>query len=236
MVVDDVEDDFDASIMQSRHGRSKSIERSIRGITRLGCEKAQRIVAPIVAKAALDQMAIIDKGVDRQQFKCGDTQTLEMIDHRRCRKAAICTAPSGRHILAKLSQSLDVGFVDDRVLPGDRRSTFFAPCERFIDDHALWYSTSVVAPVERKVGARAAGAIAKMCVAPDEASGELPSIGIDEQLVRIEAKSALGLIRAMDPVTVELSRHDIVKVTVPDVLCALRQREALDLTAAVAVE
>ena len=48
-------------------------EGSIRGVTHLGCEKAQCIVAPIVAKAALDQMAIIDKGVDRQQFKCGGT-------------------------------------------------------------------------------------------------------------------------------------------------------------------
>ncbi len=72
MVVDDIEDDFDAGIMQSRHGRSKCIERSIRGVTGLGCEKAQRIVAPIVAKAALDQMPIVDEGVDRQQFKCGD--------------------------------------------------------------------------------------------------------------------------------------------------------------------
>src|SRR5262245_2344213 len=159
-----------------------------------------------------------------------------MIDHRRCRKAAICTAPSGRHILAKLSQSLDVGFVDDRVLPGDRRSTFFAPCERFIDDHALWYSTSVVAPVEREVGARAAGAIAKMCVAPDEAPGELPSIGIDEQLVRIEAQSPLRVIRAVNPVTVELSRRNIIEVAMPDILGTFWQRDALDLAPTMAVE
>ena len=72
MVVDNVEDDFDAGVMQSRHGRSKCIERSIRGVTRIGREKAQRIVAPIVAEAALNQMSIIDKSVDRQQFKCGD--------------------------------------------------------------------------------------------------------------------------------------------------------------------
>src|SRR5262249_62375276 len=52
MVVDDIEDDFDAGIMQSRHGRSKRIERPVRGITHLGREKAERIVAPIVAKAA----------------------------------------------------------------------------------------------------------------------------------------------------------------------------------------
>src|SRR5215467_13480298 len=159
-----------------------------------------------------------------------------MIDDRRCRQPAVGPAPSGRHLLAKLSQSLDVSLVDDGVLPGDRGSMFFAPCECFVDDHALWNSTSVVAPVEREVGARAAGTVAKMCVAPDETPGQLLCIGIDEKLVRIEAKSPLGLIRAMDPVTVELSRHYIVEVAVPDILCAFWQRDALDLTATMAVE
>src|SRR5262249_26132161 len=143
-----------------------------------------------------------------------------MIDHRRCRKAAICTAPLGRYILAKLSQSLDVGFVDDRVLPGDQRSTFFAPCEGFVDDHTLRHSSRVVSPVEREVGPRAARAIAEMRVTPDEAPGELPGIGIDEQFVRIEAQSALGGIRAVNRVTVELPRRNIIEVAVPDILGA----------------
>src|SRR5262249_7864043 len=167
-------------------------------------------------------MPIIDKPVNRQQFNCGDAQTLEMIDHRRCGQTAVCPAPSGRHILAKLSQSFDVGLVDDGVSPGNRRSTFFAPGEGFIDDHAFRYSTRVVAPVEREIGPRAAGAIPEMRVAPDQAPCELPRIRIDEELVRIETQSALGLIRAMNAVTVELSRHDIVEVAVPDLLGALR--------------
>src|SRR5499433_1584353 len=159
-----------------------------------------------------------------------------MIEHRRCRQPAVCPAPSGRHILAKLSQSLDVSLVDDGVLPGDRRSTFFAPREGFVDDHAFRYSTRIVAPVEREVGARAARAIAKMRVAPDQTPCELPRIRIDEELVRIETQSALGLIRAVNAVTVELSRRDIVEVAVPDVLGAFRQRDALDLAPTMAVE
>src|SRR5262245_59477635 len=86
---------------------------------------------------------------------------LEMIDHRWCGQTAVCPAPSGRHILAKLSQSSDVGLVDDGVLPWDRWSTFFAPREGLVDDHAFRYSTRVVAPVEREIGPRAAGAIPK---------------------------------------------------------------------------
>ncbi len=236
VVVDNIEDDFDAGVMQPRHGRSKCIERSINGVAHLGREKAQRIVAPVVTQPALDQMPIVDIGVDRQQFQWGGAQTLEVIDHRRCRKAAICAAPSGGHILAKLRQSLNVGFVDDRVLPRDRGSEFFAPGKGFVDDHALRHSTRVVAPVEREVGSRAAGAIAEMRIAPDQAPCELLRIGIDEQLVRIEAQSALGMIRAVNPVTVQLSRCDIAKIAVPDILGALRQRDALDLAPAMAIE
>ena len=75
-----------------------------------------------------------------------------------------------------------------------------------------------------------------MRVTPDQAPRELLRIRIDEELVRIEAQSALGLIRAMNSVTVELSRRDIIEVTVPDILSAFRQRDALDLSPTVAVE
>src|SRR6266481_1022279 len=98
-----------------------------------------------------------------------------MVDDRRRRKAAICTAPSGRYIVAKLGQALDMGLVDDRVLPGDRGSAFFPPGEGFVDDYALGHSTRIVPPVEREVA-------------------------------------------------------------VPDILCAFWQRDALDLTATMAVE
>src|SRR5258707_2610556 len=159
-----------------------------------------------------------------------------MIDHRRCRKTAICTAPSRRHILAKLREPLDVDFVDDRVLPGNRRSTLCAPREGFVDDHAFRHSARVVSPIEREIGPRAAGAAAEMRVAPDEAPCNLLGVGIDEELGCIEAQSALGLIRAMKPVTVQPSWRDIIEVAMPDILGAVRQRDALDLAPTMAVE
>ena len=75
-----------------------------------------------------------------------------------------------------------------------------------------------------------------MRVAPDEAPCELLGIGVDQQLVRIEAQSALGVIWTMNPVTVELSGGDVVETAVPDILGALGQRDALDLAPAMAVE
>src|SRR5262249_3298235 len=76
----------------------------------------------------------------------------------------------------------------------------------------------------------------EMRVAPDEAPCELSGVRVDEQLVRIEAQSALGLVWTMHPIPVELSRGNVVEVHVPDVLGALGQDDALDLAATVAVK
>src|SRR5262245_38063814 len=78
MIVDHIEDDFDAGVMQSRNGRSKRVERRARSVTRLGREEAQRVVAPIVAQAALDQMTIVDEGVDRKQLEPAGAEPLTL--------------------------------------------------------------------------------------------------------------------------------------------------------------
>jgi len=44
------------------------------------------------------------------------------------------------------------------------------------------------------------------------------------------------VIRAMRPIPVELSRGDIVEVTVPDILATLRQGDTLDLAPTMTIE
>src|SRR5215471_11450714 len=75
-----------------------------------------------------------------------------------------------------------------------------------------------------------------MRVAPDEPPDKFFRIGVDEELVRIEAQPTFGLVRPMHPVSVELSRGDVVEVAVPDILGTLRQRDTLDLTPAMTIE
>ena len=45
-------------------------------IARLDGEKADRVVAPVVLQASLDQSAILHEGVDRQQLDRGDAERL----------------------------------------------------------------------------------------------------------------------------------------------------------------
>src|SRR5258708_3525032 len=75
-----------------------------------------------------------------------------------------------------------------------------------------------------------------MGVAPNEPSGETLCIRIDQQLVRIEAKAAFRFIRAVHPVAVDMARHDVVEIAVPDVLGPLGERNPFKLAPALAVE
>ena len=94
VVVDDVDHHLDAGIVQAAdHGLP--LGQVARGqIALLGREEADRVVAPVVGQAALDQMPVLDEGVHRQELDRGDAHGLEMVDHlpaartrRRCRAA-----------------------------------------------------------------------------------------------------------------------------------------------------
>ena len=160
-----------------------------------------------------------------------------MLDHRRRRQAAIGTAQVRRHILARLGQAFDMRLVDDGVFPGDGGAHLApAPVEGFVDHDRLRHAARIVAAVEGEVLACAPGAIAEMRVAPHQAADEPLGIGIEQQLVGVEAVPALGRIGAVDAIAIELPGRDVVEIAVPDVLAALRQFDPLEFAAALAVE
>ena len=160
-----------------------------------------------------------------------------MVDHRGRGEAAIGAAQIGRDVVALLRQALDVRLVDDGVFPGDLRADLAtAPVEGLVDHDGLRHAAGIVAPVERQILARAAGAIGEMRIAPDQPPGEPPGIGIEQQLVGVEAVAVLGLVGAVDAIAVELPGRDVVQIAVPDVLGALGQFDAFEFAAALAVE
>ena len=83
VVVDDIENDLDPGIVQPLDRGLEAGDRLRRQKTRIRREKADRIVAPIIDEPAFDQMAVVDRGMDRQQLDRGDPEADEIIDHRR---------------------------------------------------------------------------------------------------------------------------------------------------------
>ena len=120
-----------------------------------------------------------------------------MVHHGGRREPAEVATPCRWNILALLGKSFDMRLIDDGVFPRDRGPAFLAPGKRFVDDDGFRHSARVVATIERQVVARAAGAIAEMGIAPHQPTGELLRVGIEQQLIGVEAKPALRLIWAV---------------------------------------
>src|SRR5207244_3454051 len=99
----------------------------------------------------LDQWAVVDKGVNRQQLKRGDTKLSEVTDDGRRRQSAKLSAPSRWYVLAQTRQAFDVRLIDDRILPRYARAVFLAPAERFVDHQRFGHAARVVAAIKREV-------------------------------------------------------------------------------------
>ena len=81
VVVDDIENDLDPGIVQALYRCLEAGDRWGRQKTRIRREKADRIIAPVIHEPAFEQVAIVDRSVDREQLECSDAQAGEVIDH-----------------------------------------------------------------------------------------------------------------------------------------------------------
>ena len=76
------------------------------------------------------------------------------------------------------------------------------PGMRDVDDHRLEHVAGIVAAVEGQVLLLVAGAVAEMGVGPAEMAAKPFAVGVDQQLVRIEAVAGLRLIGPVHAVAV----------------------------------
>jgi hypothetical protein len=76
---------------------------------------------------------------------------------------------------------------------------------RILDD-AFGHHRRAVATIGREVGAVRAEPIAEDRVVPAYRSMQEMRIRVDQQLLRIEAMAAVGVISAVNPISVELPR------------------------------
>src|ERR1700730_12717052 len=75
-----------------------------------------------------------------------------------------------------------------------------------------------------------------MRVRPAKAAVQRFGIGIEEQLMGVEAVPAAGIVRTIDAITIERARPRIGQIAMPDLIAAFRQGAARDLAHARGVE
>ena len=209
VVVDDIQDDFQAGGVERAHHALEFADRAGSEVAPLGREEADRVVAPVVAQAVLHQAPLVDERLHRQQLHRGDAEALEIFDHRAAGESGVGAAELFGHVGMALGEALDVELVDDGVLPRRARRPVVAPAKGAVDD--------LGAPE-----ARADLADDQFCVR------------VEEELRAVEAMAAL--LRAVDAVAVEQARTRVRQVAVPDEVGALAELDALELAPAARVE
>ncbi len=134
------------------------------------------------------------------------------------------------HVRMAHGQTAHVRLVDHRVHPGRAQGTVLVPVEVGIDHDRLGHEGRAVAVVHVQVAA--AHGIAEQRVVPDQVADDLHRVGVQQQLVGVEAMALFGREGAVHAVAVGLPRADLGQVAVPYAALHVRQVEARDLVRA----
>ena len=101
-------------------------------------------------------MAVVDRGMDRQQLDRGDAEPDEVVDHRRRGEAGEGAAMLRIDAGMNHRDPAHVQLENDRLFPRDLRPVLLAPGKGRLDDPAFGDIARIVAPVDRQILARAA--------------------------------------------------------------------------------
>jgi hypothetical protein len=92
-------------------------------------EKADRVVAPIIAESAVDQMPIVDELMHGHQFDGAHTERAEIVDGIRVRESGIRAAELRRDIRHPRGEAFDVQLVNLRQMQRGVGATVVTPIE-----------------------------------------------------------------------------------------------------------
>ena len=199
-------------------------------------EEADGVVAPVVGEPLLDEVAVVEEGLDRQELDRRHPELREVLDHLRRAERLEGAGDRFAEVGMAPGHALDVGLVDHRLGPGLPRRAVVAPGVGGVDDPAFRHRPGAVAAVEGQVLVAVADAVAVERVVPAELACECAGVGVEEKLVRVEAVAGRGLVGPMGAQAVELPGAEVGEVAVPDLVGELGQRDALGLALAVGVE
>ena len=226
VVVDDVEDDLDARVVQPAHHRLELADRVVgRGVAHVRREEADGVVAPVVDEASIDEVALVDVLMHRQQLDRRDAELDEVLDGRRRAHPRVRAAQLLGDVGMATGEAPDVDLVDEGRLERGARWRIVAPAERAVDHDRLGHERRRVALVGRPV--LVADPIAEERVVPAHGSVQSLGVRVDEQLCRVEAVPVMRRIGPVHAVAVALAGARIGQVAVPDELAALGEAHAL---------
>ncbi len=187
-------------------------------------EEPDRVVAPVVAQALVEQGRVLHELVHGHQLDRGDPEVLEVLDDERMRDARVGAALALGDARVEFGEALDVRLVDDRVLVRRLRLPVARPVEERVHHDREHHVLGRVAVV-RRVGV--AELVREERLIPVELARGRLRVRVEQHLVGVAAQTVLGVVRPRDAVAVPLARLDLRQVRVPHVRVDVAQGDAL---------
>ncbi len=161
VVVDHIEDQLQARVVQVRHHLLEFGDLAAGQVAWVRREERDGVVAPIVVQTFVEQVLIVDEGMDGQQLDAGNAQVLDVFEQLVVGQACEGALQVLRHSRVALADALGVGLVHDGLVPRGLYTVVPAPGECGVDDLALGHEGGAVALVERQVTVWVANGVAK---------------------------------------------------------------------------
>ena len=152
VVVDDVEDHLDARLVQ-RHDHLLELGDLLAALAAprvvvVRREEADRVVAPVVAQALLDEVRVVHELVHGQQLDGRDAERRQVADRRRMGEAGVRAAQLLGDVRVAHREALDVRLVDDRLVQRPARRAVRRPVEVRVDDDRARHERRAVGVVD----------------------------------------------------------------------------------------
>ena len=221
--------------MQRADRRAQALGAVGAEIARLGREKADGVVAPVVAQAHPQQPRIVHQHLHRHELDRGDAQAAQMVEDRRAAQRLIRPAQRLWHAGVAHRQAAGVRLIEHRARPGRARALFRRNRRRRCGQHAFRHR-------RRAVGGRGKAVAAHGVMAEQqrrqrvEGARVRPRVGVEQQLGGVEAVAALGRPDAIGAQAIKRARLQPLHMAMPDRAGALRQRQPGQLLRAVGRE
>ena len=232
VVIDDVEDDLDARLMQRLH-HGPELFHHIRGMRlarRVGAlrrEETQRVVTPVIVQPLFLEVAVIGEVLNGHQLDGRDPEFRQVLDDWWRRDGRIGPADLLGNVRVRHRQALDVRFVDHGFVPGGPKRLVVPPIKGVVDDDAQRGKSRAVALVKSQIVSLRANGVTKQRIVPMNFPADGLGVGIEQELVAVETQAFLRLIWPVHPVAVKLARAHLGQVNMPHPVGAFPQADGL---------
>lgn len=137
----------------------------------------------------------------------------------------------------RFREASQVRFVDDRPIPRNApRSRLPVPIEIGVHHHAFRHERRAITLIERQVLAFGADGVGETFRRSFELADVRSGVGVEHQLIGVEAMTGFGLVGPMDPETINRPRSDSRYVAVPEAVGVFRKCQPLELALSACIE